>query len=112
MSSRVNEIIYVGCDNVFIVGYSSDDSYDFSEVTKVEFELNGKAINSADDPDFFDYSGGTVGELSITLKLGLAGYTPADSGGARVTIFDAVNIKGLVFSDPLSDVQLNVKVIL
>lgn len=111
MNTPVNEIIFVGNDNVFILEYSSSDSYDFSATDKVVFELNGKIVNSTDNPEYFDYSGGGIGKINITFKLGAAGYVRADSGAATVTIFDPVNTNGLVFSDPLSDNQLNIKVI-
>lgn len=97
MSRQVNEIIYCGKDNVFIVEYQKNGSiYDFTNTTKIEFILNDKSVNSDDNPEYFDYSTGTDGR--IIFKLGAAGYLSEDTGNAEVIVYDASNTGGIVFS--------------
>jgi len=74
-----------------------------------DFTTNISNAKNASNPTNVYYAVGIDGR--VIFKLGPAGYVPKDSGGATVVIYDAVNTNGLVFSDPLSEVQLEIKVI-
>ena len=107
---QITEILYAGNDNSFTVEYTVDGSlYDFSATTKVEFTLNGTTVDSVANAAYFDFSVGTDGR--IIFKLGQAGYVAADSGDATVTIYDATNTNGVVFSSPAGLTVLSIIVI-
>jgi len=110
MTHVVNEIVYATKDNSFTIEYTLDSVlYDFTNTTKVEVTLNGTSVDSVANSEYFDYSVGTDGR--IIFKLGAAGYTPADSGIAIVTVFDAVNTNGVVFNSLVSDNLLKITVV-
>jgi hypothetical protein len=98
MATSVKELLFVGKDNFFAVKFKINKSNaDFSANTRIEFKLNVTTVNSVDNPEYFDITGG-VGE--IKFLLGAAGYVAADSGLATICVFDAVNTNGVVYASP------------
>ena len=110
MNCQLEEFIYVGNDNSFTDEFKLDfDLYDFTNTTKIVFTLNAKSVDSVTNPAYFDFSTGTDGR--VEFKMGGAGFVAADSGLARIVVFDAGNTNGVVFADPEGPVLINVTVV-
>ena len=113
--SQTKETIFSGRNNSFTLEYTLEEGtpdeelYDFTDTTKVEFILNGKAVNSVAQPTWFDFS--TAVDGRIIFKLGAAGYVAADNGEATVIVYDAANPTGAVFANKLGPTQLIVNVV-
>ena len=108
--SQTKETIFSGRNNSFTLEYTLDgELYDFTDTTKVEFVLNGKAVNSTTRPTWFDFS--TAVDGRIIFKLGAAGYLAADNGEATVIVYDTANPEGAVFASKLGPTQLIVNVV-
>ena len=110
--SGINELIFIYNDNSFNVEYTLA-AFDFSQTTKVEFELGGKSVNSTDDPAFFDIVTGplTVGTGQFVFKMGAAGFASYHSGDATITLFDPSTPNGLVFTSPSGPTKVAVVVV-
>ena len=93
MIFTIEETIFIGKDNVFTVEYAG---ITFPTATRIEFTLNGTTVNSVTNPEYFTSTLQTDGR--IEFALGQAGYVSGDAGFATVTVYDAVNTNGVIYS--------------
>ena len=93
MIYTIEETIFIGKDNTFTVEYAG---ITFPTATKIEFTLNGTTVNSVTNPEYFTSTLQSDGR--IIFKLGQAGYVAGDAGFATITITDAVNTNGVIYS--------------
>lgn len=109
---KINELIFNGNNNTFTVEYTLAD-FDFAQLTKVAFSLEGVSKNSADDSVLFDIVTGPLieGSGTIVFKMGAAGYTPGLRADATITLFSATTPLGLVFSSPEGPTKVSIVVV-
>jgi len=110
--TSIKELIFDGNDNSITVEYTLA-GFDFSQTTKVQFELGGKTFNSTDSAAFFDIATGplTVGSGTFVFKMGAAGFVRSDSGNATITLFDPSTPNGLIFSSPSGPTNVAVNIV-
>lgn len=110
-TKKIKESIFIGRNNTFTIEFEKP-GMDFSTVTKVEFELNGKPKNSTGDAAFFDITTGPfpIGFGTFVFKMGEAGFLETDSGDAIITLFDPSTPLGLQFAGSEAPTQVEVKV--
>lgn len=110
--TSIKELIFVDNDNSFTIEYTLAD-FDFSQTTKVEFELGGVSVNSTDNSALFDITTGplTVGTGTFIFKMGAAGFASYHSGDATITLFDPSTPNGLVFTSPDGPTKVDVTVV-
>ena len=95
MIYTIEETIFINKDNTFTVEYAG---ITFPTPTKIEFTLNSKTVNSVTNPEYFTSTLETDGR--IEFALGAAGYVAGDAGFATVTVYDAINTNGVIYSSP------------
>ena len=110
-TKKIKESIFIGRNNTFTIEFIKA-GMDFSSVDKVEFELNGKSVNSDDDAAFFDIATGPliVGSGTFVFIMGEAGFLETDSGDATITLFDPSTSLGLQFAGSEAPTQVEIKV--
>ena len=110
-STSIKEFIFNLRNNTFTIEFTKA-GMDFSTVTKLEFELNGTVFDSTADPTFFDITTGPfpLGSGTFIFKLGSAGYVPADSGNATITLFDPSTPLGLQFAGENAPTKVEISV--
>ena len=110
-NTRVEENVFLGRNNTFTIEFRKV-GFNFSLTSKVEFELNGKSVNSTDDPLFFDIVTGplTVGTGQFVFKMGAAPFVVADSGDAIITLFGPGVLQGLQFAGSKAPTEVNVSI--
>ena len=109
MSLIIKELLFAGKDNTFTVQYALPSPAILPTPTKVEFSLNGTAVDSVTNSEYFTSTLETDG--TIIFSLGAAGYIAADTGLATVTIYDVVNTNGVVYSSPSGPTKLAITVV-
>jgi len=110
-NTRVEENIFLNRNNTFTIEFRLA-GFDFSLVTKVEFELNTKSVNSTDDAAFFDIVTGPliVGSGKFIFIMGFAGFVVADSGDAIITLFGPGVPAGLQFSGSEAPTEVKIAI--
>ncbi len=100
-------IVYTGTDNVFSVFLRKNNKAieDLSFITKVVIACGSESVDSSITPgviwwtDSGEYFDQTANVLSF--KLGSVGLTEGLKTGCRITVYDAININGIVYADNL-----------
>lgn len=111
LNTKVAVNVFLARENTFTIEFRKA-GFDFTQTTKVEFELNGTSINSTDDPAFFDIITGpfSVGSGQYVFILGDAGYLTTDSGEAVITLFGPGVPDGLQFAGSKAPTQVKVTI--
>lgn len=110
-NTKVKQDIFLNRNNTFAIEFRLA-GFDFTQVTKVEFELNGKSVNSTDDPAFFDIITGplTVGSGQFVFIMGFAVFLVTDAGDAIITIFGSGFAAGLQFSGSKAPTEVEIAI--